>query len=71
MSILHKIKRKTANYCLYLPYELPPKTRYEGKIKKMKRGRGRRHKQLLNDLMEKREIVEFKGALNGTLRRTL
>jgi hypothetical protein len=33
-SILHKIKRKKANCWSHLAYELPPKTRYEGKIKK-------------------------------------
>ena len=32
-SILHKIKRNTANCWSYLAYELPPKTRYKGKIK--------------------------------------
>jgi hypothetical protein len=68
-SILHKIKRKTANCSSHLPYELPPKTRYKGKINK-KRGRGRRRKQLLNDLMEKRRWWNLKDALNGTLRRT-
>jgi hypothetical protein len=33
-NILHKIKRKTANCWSHLAYELPPKTPYEGKIKK-------------------------------------
>jgi hypothetical protein len=31
-SILHKIKRKTANCLSYFAYELPLKTRYERKI---------------------------------------
>ena len=38
-SILHKIKRKTANCWSHLAYELPPKTRHEGKIKKEDRTR--------------------------------
>jgi hypothetical protein len=59
-SILRKIKRKTANCWSHLTYELLPKTRYEGKMKS-KRGRGRRRKQLLNDLKEKKKILEFES----------
>jgi len=58
-NILHKIKQREANRTLHiLRRNCLPKQATEGEIKGTGRG-GRRRKQLLNGLAEKKEILEL------------
>jgi hypothetical protein len=73
-NIVHTIKRRKANWIGHiLRRTCLLKHVIEGKIEgtiKVTGGRGKRRKQLLNDLKEKRRYWKLKDALARTLWRT-